>query len=79
MAHTPEDLEVNSIMKAIKKNMRDQILTEDNKILHCPSCNAEYSGNAGDYWDYHDDHVFSCNDCEIEMELVNKVVTITYN
>lgn len=36
-------------MKASKRNMRDQILTNDRKILHCPNCGAEYSGNSGDY------------------------------
>jgi len=59
-------------MRAIKKNMKDQILTSDNKILHCPVCDAEYSGNSGDYWNLPDDHVFCCAECEIEMELVEK-------
>jgi len=65
-------------MKATKGNMRDQILSKDTKILHCPCCGAEYSGNAGDYWNYPDDHVFHC-ECGCEMELVNKVVTIEYD
>ena len=65
-------------MRAIKRNMKDQILTGDNKILHCPECDAEYSGNARDYWDYPDDHVFTCDECKVEMELVNKVVSVTY-
>ena len=65
-------------MKAIKSNMKDQILTDDKKILYCSSCNAEYSGNAGDYFMYPDDHVFHCKRCGVEMELVTKIVTIEY-
>lgn len=64
-------------MEAIKSNMRDQILTDDHKILHCPSCGAEYSGNAGDYWNVPDDYVFHCK-CGCEMELVTKIITIRY-
>lgn len=63
-------------MLAIKHNMQDQILTDDQKILHCKVCNAEYSGNAGDYWYADDDHIFQC--CGQDMELVNKIVTIEY-
>lgn len=65
-------------MKAIKKNMKDQILTKDQKILHCPNCDAEYSGNAGDYFMLPPDHVFFCDECGVEMELVNKIVTVRY-
>ena len=63
-------------MRAIKKNLKDQIITNDKKILHCPVCDAEYSGNAGDYWNYPDNHVFTC--CAVEMELVNKITTVKY-
>lgn len=66
-------------MRAIKSNMSDQITGDDHKVLHCPSCGAEYSGNAGDYWNLPDDHVFTCQECEVEMELVTKVVTVTYS
>jgi len=66
-------------MRATKANMRDQILTSDHKILHCPSCDAEYSGNAGDYWNLPDDYLFTCSECKCEMELVNKVVTVRYH
>lgn len=65
-------------MRAIKSNMSEQILTDDHKILHCPSCGAEYSGNAGDYWNLPDDYIFTCRYCDCEMELVNKVVTTRY-
>lgn len=65
-------------MKAIKRNMKDQILTNDKKILHCPECNAEYSGNAGDYWYLPDDHVFVCPECKVEMELVTKRIIVKY-
>ena len=64
-------------MKATKSNMQDQSLTGDHKILHCPNCGAEYSGNAGDYWNLPDDYVFIC-ECGQEMELVEKIVTIKY-
>ena len=63
-------------MKAIKKNMVDQILTSDNKILHCSICGAEYSGNAGDYWNVPDNHVFTC--CDTAMQLVTKKTVISY-
>jgi len=65
-------------MRAIKSNMEDQIFTYDNKILHCPVCGAEYSGNVRDYWYLPNNHVFMCEDCGVEMELVNKVTTIEY-
>lgn len=65
-------------MRAIKSNMKDQILTGDRKILRCPNCGAEYSGNAGDYWNLPEDHVFICSSCQVEMELVDKIVIIKY-
>lgn len=65
-------------MQAIKSNMKDQILTSDRKILHCPNCQVEYSGNAGDYWDRPDNYLFYCPDCDEEMELVEKIVTVLY-
>ena len=65
-------------MRAIKSNMSDQILTKDRKILHCPNCNEEFSGNAGDYFMVPEDHIFHCERCDIEMELVKKIVEITY-
>lgn len=65
-------------MKAIKSNMRDQILTDDKKILHCPQCNTEFSGNAGDYFMFPDDYLFHCEDCGAQMELVRKIVTVRY-
>jgi len=58
-------------MKAIKSNMKDQILTDDKKILYCSKCGVEYSGNSGDYWNYPKDYVFTCNLCGIELELVD--------
>lgn len=64
-------------MKATKGNMKDQILTNDDKILHCLACDAEYSGNAGDYWDLPDDYEFTCQ-CGGEMELVTKKVYVQY-
>ena len=65
-------------MRAIRGNMRDHILHGDNRILYCSCCGAEYSGNAGDYWNLPDDHVFVCEYCDVEMELVTKVTTTEY-
>lgn len=67
-------------MKAIKSNMQDQILTSDKKILHCPKCGAEFSGNAGDYFMLPDDYVFYCTNlgCGAKMELVKRIVTVRY-
>lgn len=65
-------------MKAIKKNLKCQITTDDRKILHCPACDAEYSGNAGDYFMLPDNYVFNCHECMIEMELVNKITYVQY-
>lgn len=57
-------------MKAIKKNLKDQILTDDKTIMHCGVCSAEYSANAGDYWNHPEDHEFKC--CGLIMDLVTK-------
>ncbi len=65
-------------MRATKSNMKDQILTRDSKIIHCPECHAEYSGNAGDYFLLPEDHIFQCPECKCEMELVEKIVTVQY-
>ena len=67
-------------MKAIKKNMSNQYMLpiSQRQILHCPSCNGEWSGNPGDYWNLPDDHVFKCSECDVELELVRKVINISY-
>jgi len=59
-------------MRAIKKYMKDQILTSDRKILHCPICDGKWSGNAGDYLAVPDDRVFVCPRCGTELELVEE-------
>lgn len=59
-------------MQAIKRNLKDQILTEDDTIMYCPCCYAEFSANAGDYWNLDDDYVFTCSDCECDMVLGTK-------
>jgi len=58
--------------------MKDHILDHDRRILHCVGCDGEWSGNADDYWDVPDDHVFTCSECGIELELVEKHVQIEY-
>ena len=65
-------------MRAIKRNMKDQILTSDRKILHCPECNGEWSGYAGDYWNFPDHYIFTCDNCDVELELVQKRVYVQY-
>lgn len=65
-------------MRAVKCNMKDQIITKDRKILHCPQCDGEWSGNSGDYWDLPEDHVFMCGECGVELELVDETVTVSY-
>lgn len=58
-------------MKAIKKNLEDQTITGNhNVIMFCPQCGAEFSANAGDYWNCADDFEFKC--CGRTMELVTK-------
>jgi peptide subunit release factor 1 (eRF1) len=65
-------------VKAIKSNMKDQILTNDRKVLHCPECNVDFSGNKGDYWNLPETHIFRCLECGVEMELVTKITTVVY-
>lgn len=54
-------------MKAIRRNLKDQILSDDNKIMYCDICGGVFSANAGDYWDVPDNHHFIC--CGETMEL----------
>ena len=67
-------------MKAIKRNMVSQLgqLFSERQVLHCLECDSIFSGNAGDYWQYPDDHEFKFANCDGEMELVRKVVSIQY-
>jgi transcription initiation factor IIE alpha subunit len=41
-------------------------------ILYCPCCGNEYSADAGDYFWMNRDEVFTCEECEDELELVQK-------
>jgi len=53
------------------KDLKDQIGTaRPRPLLLCRECGAEYSANAGDYWDSPDEHVFEC--CGEPMELVTR-------
>ncbi len=47
-------------MLAIKKNLEDQTGNDDTTIMYCTECGAEFSANAGDYWDHPDDYEFQC-------------------
>ena len=56
---------------AILKNLHDQILTNNNKIMKCFICGAEYSANSGDYWHINNpNYKFKC--CDKMMSLVTK-------
>ena len=56
-------------MKAIMKNLKDQILTDDTTIMYCPFCLGQYSAHRGDYWDHIEDYEFTC--CHETMLLGN--------
>jgi hypothetical protein len=58
-----------------KSDLKDQILTDDESILVCPICFAEFSANSGDYWYLEDDFIFTCSECEVEMKLMKKYTT----
>ncbi len=60
-------------MKAVKKNLKDQVLTNDKAIMLCRKCGAIFSANAGDYWNLPDSYVFK--HCGRTMELVRKIVS----
>jgi len=64
-------------MKAIKKNLKDQILTDDKKIMFCNICGTEGSANSGDYWNTPEEYRFKC--CNRTMSLVNKKVRVIYS
>ena len=53
-------------------DLKDQILTNDRSLLYCDMCGAEFSANAGDYWNLPKTHVFTC--CDKPMLLVTKRV-----
>jgi len=60
-------------MLAILKNLKDQILTKDNKLMLCKVCGAEYSANAGDYFMINNpNHKFKC--CNKTMVLAHKKI-----
>lgn len=64
------------MQKAILKNLKDQILTDDNRLMKCFKCGCEYSANSGDYWHIRDDNYkFKC--CNKIMSIVEK--SIIYN
>lgn len=44
------------------------LASEPHPFLYCTKCGAEYSANAGDYWNSPDDHKFRC--CRRNMVLV---------
>jgi hypothetical protein len=54
-------------MKAIMKNLQDEILHPTGRVMFCRVCGAKYSANAGDYFMLGPKHKFSC--CGQTMEL----------
>ncbi len=57
-------------------DLKDQIgTTEPRPILYCKVCGAQYSANAGDYWDRPSDYVFEC--CDQPMLLVVRRTVFT--
>ena len=55
-------------MKAIYKNLKDQILTNDNAVMYCTKCGSEFSANSGDYFMINNpEYRFKC--CKKTMEL----------
>ncbi len=62
-------------MEAIKKNLKDQILTDDKTIMFCSNCEGSNSANSGDYWDYPENHAFKC--CGETMTLVTQETIFT--
>ena len=56
---------------AYVKNLKDQILTNDNSIAVCPLCGAEYSANLGDYWNCDPETPLTCCN-DIVCELMTK-------
>jgi len=57
-------------MKAIKGNLKDQIGSDEERmIMWCPCCDDEFSANAGDYWYLPDDHQFTCENCGCALVL----------
>lgn len=60
-------------MKALYKNLKDQILTNDKSIMYCPICGSEYSANKGDYFMISNpEFKFIC--CDRTMLLVTKSI-----
>ena len=67
-------LQVN--MLAIKKNLKDYIFCPgfSDVFAKCPICGAEYSANAGDYWQLKDNDRLKC--CDKTMILCRKSTKI---
>jgi len=61
-------------MKAVMSNLRDQIeMTGPRPVMHCSECGSDWSAHRGDYWQYNDDYVFTCTECNTELEILVKV------
>lgn len=58
------------------KDLKDQILTNDETFLFCTICESHYSANSGDYWDIKPSHVFTC--CDTPMKLATQHTTLNF-
>jgi hypothetical protein len=68
-------------MKAIKSNMINEtgLPHAARRVMVCEACDSEFSANAGDYFNYPEDHVFKCGNCGCDqMELLYKRTIIEY-
>jgi len=45
-------------------------------ILMCPNkCGVTYSADLGDYWNWDEQTAIKCDDCDVALILVRKVIT----
>ena len=62
--------------RVTRASLQDQIGSPyPRPFLYCRKCGAEYSANAGDYWNTPDSHVFKC--CRVNMMLVTASRVLT--
>jgi len=54
-------------MKAIKRNLKDEILEPTDQVAYCRVCGQTYSANSGDYFMLEPDEKLTC--CGKTMDL----------
>lgn len=69
-------------MKAIKSNTVNEtgLPSRARRVMVCLECSpdATFSANAGDYFEYPEDHVFTCHTCGGPMELLYKTTKVEF-